>query len=91
LGIAQRRISVKYEHKLRKSKLHKPLPLSIQTIGDWIQVKRLERNLSSFQLALKMGIATTLVRAWEHDTIQPTSQQLNILAGFLGALPDLRS
>jgi hypothetical protein len=40
----------------------KPLPVSIKTISDWIQIKRMEKNLTPYQLSAKMGIATALVR-----------------------------
>jgi|ERR1039458_4169500 ribosome-binding protein aMBF1 (putative translation factor) len=84
LGIAQRRISIKFSHKLRKQNHAKPLPESIQTIGDWIQVKRHEKNLTSAHLATKMGIATNLIRSWEAGTSQPDKQQLKVLASLFG-------
>lgn len=84
LGIAQRRICVKYAQKQRKRKRSKPLPESIQTLGDWIQVKRMEKNLTPGHVALKMGIATALVRSWEDGSIQPDNRQLEALASLLG-------
>jgi DNA-binding transcriptional regulator YiaG len=69
LGIEQRQIRIKFSQKTRKPKYDKPLPTSIKTIGDWIQVKRQEKNLTPCHLAAKMGIATALVRAWEEDTM----------------------
>jgi len=60
------------------------LPTSIKTIGDWIQVKRQEKNLALGHLAAKMGIAATLVRSWEDGTIQPDGRQMEVLANFLG-------
>jgi ribosome-binding protein aMBF1 (putative translation factor) len=83
LGIAQRQIRIKYAQKTRKQQRSKPLPASIQTIGDWIQVKRQEKNLSPCHLAAKMGIATALVRSWENGTAQADSQQLKVLADLL--------
>ena len=53
LGIAQRQIRIKYAQNSRKQQRSKPLPASIQTIGDWIQVKRMEKNLSPCHLAAK--------------------------------------
>jgi len=84
LGIAQRQIRINYAQKSRTQQRSKPLPTSIQTIGDWIQVKRQEKNLTSGHLAAKMGIATALVRSWENGTSQPDSQQLKVLARLLG-------
>jgi ribosome-binding protein aMBF1 (putative translation factor) len=83
LGIAQRRISIKYTHKLRKQQRAKPLPVSIQTIGDWIQVKRMAKNLTACHLAAKMGIATALVHSWEDGTRQPDRRQLKVLENLL--------
>jgi DNA-binding transcriptional regulator YiaG len=84
LGIAQRTVMVKYASKTRKSPHSKPLPESIKTIGDWILVKRMAKNLTTGHLALKMGITTSLVYSWENGTDQPNSQQLKILSSVLG-------
>jgi ribosome-binding protein aMBF1 (putative translation factor) len=84
LGIAQRQIRIKYAQKSRNQKQPKPLPASINTLGDLIQVKRTAKNLTPGHLALKMGIATALVRSWEDGTIQPNSQQIETLASLLG-------
>jgi DNA-binding transcriptional regulator YiaG len=69
---------------LRKQNHTKPLPDSIKTIGDWIQVKRQEKNLTHSHLAVKMGIATALVRSWESSSRRPDSQQLKVLSSVLG-------
>jgi ribosome-binding protein aMBF1 (putative translation factor) len=84
LGIAQRQISTKFRSKTRKRNNAKPMPASIKTLGDLIQVKRVERNLTPGHLAAKMGIATRLVRSWEDGTSQPDNRQLEILASLLG-------
>jgi ribosome-binding protein aMBF1 (putative translation factor) len=84
LGIAQRQIRIKFSQKTRKPKHYKPLPESIKSLGDWIQVKRHEKNLTSGHLAAKMGIATALVRSWEDGTSQPDNRQLKVLASLLG-------
>jgi ribosome-binding protein aMBF1 (putative translation factor) len=84
LAFAQRQIRINYAQKSRKQQRSKPLPASIQTIGDWIQVKRQEKNLSPSHLAAKMGVATALIRSWENDTAQTDSQQLKVLADILG-------
>jgi ribosome-binding protein aMBF1 (putative translation factor) len=88
LGIAQRQISIKFTHKLRKVNHAKPLPTSIKTIGDWIQVKRHEKNLTPCHLAAKMGIATALVRSWEDGTSQPNERQLDVLENLFGCDAD---
>ena len=84
LGIAQRQIRVEFSHILRKQKQDKPLPESIKTLGDWILVKRIEKNLTLGHLAAKMGIASVLVRSWEDGTHKPDSRQLEFLESFLG-------
>jgi ribosome-binding protein aMBF1 (putative translation factor) len=84
LGIAQRQIRIKYAQKSRNRNRSKPLPENIKSLGDLIQVKRHEKNLTAGHLALKMGIATTLVRSWEDGSSQPNSQQLKTLADLLG-------
>jgi ribosome-binding protein aMBF1 (putative translation factor) len=84
LGIAQRQIRIKYAQNPRKQQWSKPLPASINTLGDLIQVKRMEKNLTPGHLAAKMGIVTALVRSWEDGTSQPDNQQLKILARNLG-------
>jgi len=39
----------------------KPLPASIQMLGDLIQIRRYENRLTLWQLAQKMGIVTVSV------------------------------
>jgi transcriptional regulator with XRE-family HTH domain len=53
-------------------------------IGDWIQARRIEKNLTLGHLADKMGIARTLVRAWEEGTEEPDKKQSEILAKIFG-------
>ncbi len=84
LGIAQRQISIKFSQKKRKQNNAKPLPASIKTFGDLIQVKRIEKNLTPGHLAAKMGIAAIVVRSWEKGTIKPENRQLDVLVRLLG-------
>ena len=83
MGIAQRRIRVKYCHELRGRKQAKPLPVNMKTRGDWILVNRLAKNLSPYHLANKMGIAQALVLAWEDNLSQPDDQQWEQLRKIL--------
>lgn len=83
MGIAQRRIRVKYVQKSRKDPRIKPLVESIKTIGDWIQTNRRKKNMTACHLAAKMGIATALIHSWEDGTGQLDSRQLKVLARFL--------
>jgi DNA-binding transcriptional regulator YiaG len=52
-------------------------------LGDLIQIKRYEKNLTLWQLAQKMGITTASVRDWEDGTGQPDSQQIALLTKHL--------
>jgi ribosome-binding protein aMBF1 (putative translation factor) len=60
------------------------LPENIQSLGDWIYVKRREQKLRPGDLAAKMGIASALIRSWECGKSQPASKQLHDLADCLG-------
>src|ERR1035441_6827609 len=71
LGIAQRTIHVKYPLNRGNQRRSKVLKLNIKTVGDWLKVKRVEKNLMPCHLAGKMGIATSLVCSWESNTCQP--------------------
>ena len=82
LGIAQRQIRVKTTANLGNHKRANALKLNIKTAGDWLKVKRLEKNLTLGHIAAKMGVATSLVCAWE-KTQQPDNQQLELLASVL--------
>ena len=88
LGIAQRHIRIKFSQKTRKQRNSKPLPESIKSLGDWIQVKRHEKNLTPGHLAAKMGIATSSVLSWEDGNSQPDGQQMKALASHLGCAAD---
>ena len=83
LGIAQRRICVPYVQKALNLNQSKPLPASIKTRGDWIQVKRHEKNLSPYYLAAKMGIPRALILAWESNMRQPDDPQSQQLIRIL--------
>ena len=55
----------------------------MKTAGDWLKVKRLEKNLTPGRVAAKMGIAASLVCSWESSTRQPDNQHLEVLASVL--------
>ena len=83
MAIAQRSVTVNYPVNSRNQKRANVLKLNMKTVGDWLKVKRLEKNLTRSHVAAKMGIATSLVCAWENDTQQPDNQQLRMLASVL--------
>jgi ribosome-binding protein aMBF1 (putative translation factor) len=84
LGFAHRRILVKFTPKAIRQCSAKPLPTSVKTISDWILVKRHEKGLARFHIAVKMGIATRVVKAWEEGITRPDARQLKVLVAFLG-------
>ena len=83
LGIAQRQVRVSRSHIPAKRNSRKPLPTSVKTLGDLIHIKRYEKRLTRQQLAEKMGIAHTLIRAWERGASQPSEQQMEQLRKLL--------
>jgi ribosome-binding protein aMBF1 (putative translation factor) len=84
LGIAQRSIRLEYHANIGNRKRAKALKLSMKTVGDWLKVKRLEKNLTRSHVAAKMGIATHLVCSWESFILKPNSSQLKALSQILG-------
>jgi len=87
LGIAQRQIHINFDRKEGKKKTYNPLPANIKTIGDWIQIKRIEKNLTRGHVAIKMGIAQRVVWSWERGASRPDNQQLKILVNLFGYDP----
>jgi len=75
---------VNYPINSGNKKRAKVLKLNIKTVGDWLKVKRLEKNLTPGRVATKMGVATSLVCSWESNFQQPDSRQLEILSSVLG-------
>jgi DNA-binding transcriptional regulator YiaG len=69
LGIAGRSIQVNYPSKLSQLKQSKVLKSNVKTLGDWLKIKRLEKNLTPGHVAAKMGIAASLVCSWEKEAL----------------------
>jgi DNA-binding transcriptional regulator YiaG len=63
------------------------LSINIETIGDWLRAKRIEKNLTPGHMAVKMGNAQSLVRSWECVAKEPNQQQLVVLRDLLDAKP----
>ena len=84
LGIAQRIVQANYQSNPKQLRLAKLLKANVKAAGDWLKVKRLEKNLTPGHVAAKMGIATSLVCAWESCTRQPDIHQIRLLATILG-------
>jgi len=75
---------VKYVQKSKIEAQPKPLVDSTKTIGGWIKAQRERKNLAPYHLALKMGIAHSLVLAWESNACKPNSQQWASLGRAFG-------
>jgi ribosome-binding protein aMBF1 (putative translation factor) len=84
LGIAGRSITVKFTSNQKEIRCLKPSKNNANSIGGWIQLKRIKRNLTPGHLAAKMGIAAALVCAWEGDLEKPDEQQIKGLAKIFG-------
>ena len=63
LGIAQKTILVKYPANIRDQKRTEVLKLNIKTVGDWIKVKRIEKNLMLGQY-LNLGVSDATIEKW---------------------------
>ena len=83
MGIAQRQVHVDYPIDSGNQKRAKVLKLNIKTAGDWLKVKRLEKNLTPGRVAAKMGIAAFMVCSWESNNQRPDNLQLKVLASVL--------
>lgn len=83
LPCGQRHIRVSRAHIPLIRHRRKQIPRAIQTIGDYIQAKRYENGLRPYQVAGKMGIAASLVSAWERGTQTPDEKQWQMLSTLL--------
>jgi len=83
LGNAQRQSRANYQVNSRYRNQSKTLSMNIKTTGDWLKFKRIAKNLTPSHVAMKMGIATSLVYSLESSLWQPDSQQLKSLAQIL--------
>ena len=91
MGFAYRHISVKFTQKTKKPSQPKPLPASVKTISDWIQVKLHEHRMAPYHLALKMGIAASVVSAWKDGLVRPQNRQIREMVTILGTYRHARS
>ena len=54
------------------------------TFGDRLSAAREAASLSRKELAQRVGIKTSTLRAWEEDLSEPRANRLSMLAGLLG-------
>ena len=83
LAFAQRQIRASRAHIPLNRHRRKQLPSVIKTLGDYIQAKRYEKGLHPYQVAAKLGIAASLISAWERDTSAPDERQWQSLGTLL--------
>jgi hypothetical protein len=53
-------------------------------MADWIQVKLHEHEMASYHLAAKMGIATSVVKAWKAGMERPKACHIRDMVLILG-------
>jgi len=83
LGISQRTITIQYQALTPRKPSRKLIPVEVKTLGDWLQIKRIEANLSQAEVAQRMGVGDKHVRAWEHDQLVPTETEWIALSKIL--------
>ena len=57
------------------------------TIGGRLSRAREASGMSIRQLALRLGVKASTIKAWECDRSQPGAQRLSMLSGLLGVSP----
>ena len=57
---------------------------NVKTLGKWLKMKRIEKNLTPHNVAEKMGIASANICSWETGIGTPDSQYMTLLATILG-------
>jgi ribosome-binding protein aMBF1 (putative translation factor) len=83
LALAQRQIRVSRADIPMNRQRRKHIPSIIATLGDYMQAKRYEKGLHHYQVADKMGIAASLVSAWESGNSTPDKTQWQMLSELL--------
>jgi DNA-binding transcriptional regulator YiaG len=74
-------MEVKFDHFKQRFSPRKLIPVNPKTVGDHLLLKRIKANLSQPEVAVKAGVSTRTVRAWEHNQTLPTEAQWQVLAG----------
>lgn len=55
----------------------------VATFGDRLEAARTAAGLTQDELARRLGVRDTTVRAWEADKVEPRANRLQMLAGML--------
>ena len=88
LAFTQRSIRVSRAHISTNRQPKKAIPAIVKTLGDRIQIKRLETGISLKQLAKTMSVRVTETTTWENDRAMPSPEQLALLGHVLGCQPN---
>jgi len=83
LDIAQRKIRIKRGHISKKRQRRKAFPTTVKSLGDCIQIARVEMGISQLDLAKIMGVKKRVLSKWEADMEEPTEVQQRILFEYL--------
>ena len=84
LALTQRTIRTSRSHISANRKPRKPFPTTVKTLGDEIQVKRKESELSARKLAGMLSVPVATVTSWERGQSLPDPAQLALISKLLG-------
>ena len=84
MGITDRQIIVSRKHIPGKRCPRKSFPTTPKSLGDLIQIKRVEKKLSPTELAQNTGVTKQTVRRWEKDAEIPNEREWRLLESLLG-------
>jgi ribosome-binding protein aMBF1 (putative translation factor) len=76
LGIAQRKIRASRGHIGTDRRPRKSLPTIVKTLGDRIQISRYEKGLLQKELAKRMGVTLSRIKALESDLRSPNDEEI---------------
>ena len=64
--------------------------MTVKTLGDHIQFKRVEKGFTYAELAVKTKVAKSKVLLWEKDTKLPNELQWKAMESLTGLDPTLK-
>jgi ribosome-binding protein aMBF1 (putative translation factor) len=83
LVIAHRTVLVKFDHFKQRFSPRQPIPVHLETLGDYLLLKRIGADLSQPELAVKSSVTVRKIKAREHDQSLPTDGEWELLAKIL--------
>jgi ribosome-binding protein aMBF1 (putative translation factor) len=84
LANSQRSICISRKHISTNRSPRKAFPRIVKTLGDHIQVKRVEKGFKLNELAKKMGVTKSVVVFWESDEKLPNEREWQLLESLFG-------